>query len=68
MKQYLLTCDEMGKNIITHMFKDQTIQFLEVEGMNMNPPSHQLIVTPVVPPLAAVTQTPPEQATEVVND
>ncbi len=51
MKQYLLLCGEEGKERLEKIF-NTTVEFLEVQGMNLNGENqYNLLVTPVNPPL-----------------
>lgn len=55
MKQYLLVCEEQGRIELERVLKG--VQFLEVQGMNMNPQGGialQMLVTPVNPPVTPV--------------
>ena len=51
MKQYLMMCNEQGKSILEFIYKDQAVQFLEVQGMTMAGNNVNIIVTPIQPPL-----------------
>jgi len=57
-KQYLLLCDESGIESLRAVFK--SVQFLEVQGMNLNAENRlNLLVTPVNPPVTPVVFAPP---------
>ncbi len=68
-RQYIMICTEEGLEILGKVFKTEAIQFLEVQGMNLNGQNnYNLLVTPVIPPLnpatiAPIPESPP--ATEV---
>lgn len=48
MKQYLLLCDETSKGVLETV-SSGVIQFLEVEGMNLNGQNqYNLLLTPVL--------------------
>lgn len=48
MKQYLLLCDETSKSVLETCLSG-VIQFLEVEGMNLNGQNqYNLLLTPVL--------------------
>ena len=65
MKQYLLMCDESSMSVLSHILKDNTVQFLEVQGVNLNSENkYNILVTPVIPPVNPVTETPPQGADE----
>ncbi len=52
MKQYLMICDERGMEILKNAFRQESVQFLEVQGMNMGETNQfSLLVTPVLPPV-----------------
>ena len=51
MKQYLLMCNEQGMQVMKYLYKEQGIQFLEVQGMAMAGNNVNLMVTPILPPL-----------------
>ncbi len=60
MKQYLLLCDEHGMNILKHTFRESTVQFLEVQGINLNSENKlNILVTPVTPPVTQAVVLPP---------
>jgi len=47
-KQYLLICDDIGRAILSSAFKENSIQFLEVQGFNLNGENKfNLIATPI---------------------
>ncbi len=50
-KQYLLLCDETGMEMLKGFLLPEAIQFLEVQGMPMHGSPHNVMVTPVLPPL-----------------
>jgi hypothetical protein len=51
-KQFLLLCDESGMQTLKNVFKDNVVQFLEVQGMNLNNENKlNLLVTPINPPV-----------------
>lgn len=51
-KQFLLICDEIGLEVLKRAFREDCIQFLEVQGMNLNGENKiNLLVTPVNPPV-----------------
>ena len=50
MKQYLLLCDEVGKALLENILSNK-IQFLEVQGMNMQGGQANVLVTPIIPPV-----------------
>ena len=50
MKQYLLMCDDSGMQAIKQVCND-TVQFLEVQGMTMNGTAVNILVTPILPPV-----------------
>ncbi len=69
-KQFILLCDEVGMLKLQDVFKENTVQFLEVQGLNLNAENKlNILVTPVLPPVTpAIIQpiTPPmPQAPEV---
>lgn len=63
-KQFLLLCDEVGMYKLQDVFKEGTIQFLEVQGLNLNAENKlNILVTPVLPPVTpAIVQpmSPPQ--------
>ncbi len=64
MKQYLLLCDQDMIAKLECVFKG--IQFLEVQGMNLNGQNTMnILLTPVVPPVTQAYIAPPEQTQEV---
>lgn len=75
-KQYLLLCDEHGLTVLKHLFKSESLQFLEVQGMNLNAENqYNLLVTPVIPPVNPVvakevpsSQTTPEEIPDHLID
>ncbi len=72
MKQYLLLCDEQGMNVLKHAFKESTVQFLEVQGINLNAENKlNLLVTPVIAPVTPATlpqpPAPPAEPAQVIE-
>lgn len=70
-KQFLLLCDEIGMTNLQDVVKEGTIQFLEVQGLNLNAENKlNILVTPVLPPVTpAIIQpisAPQPQAPEAV--
>ena len=76
-KQFLMLCDDAGMESLKSVFKENTVQFLEVQGMNLNGENKlNLLVTPVLAPVppafmplpsvgqttAPVPEAPPESA------
>ncbi len=49
-KQYLLICDDNGKAAVEKICNN-TVQFLEVQGMTMNGTNVNILVTPILPPV-----------------
>lgn len=68
MKQYLLLCDDDTKVALENVIKG--IEFLEVQGMNLNAENkYNLLVTPVLPPVNPAVFTPiPQSPVESVAD
>lgn len=65
MKQYLLMVDEVGMNLLSHILKQGTFQYLAVEGMPLNNDGrYHVMITPVVLPLPPADLTPQQPATE----
>jgi hypothetical protein len=62
MKQYLMLCDENGLQYLRAILRPETIQFLEVQGMNVGTDNKfNVLVTPVLAPVPPVEgQVPPE--------
>lgn len=61
-RQFLLICDEAGMKTLESAFKSETIQFLEVQGMNLNGENKlNLLVTPVLSPVPPAVIMPPAQ-------
>lgn len=67
-KQYLVLCDELGMTVMKNLFRSEAVQFLEVQGMNLNAENqYNLLVTPVISPVNPVVakeapiQTTPEE-------
>ncbi len=59
-KQYLMLCDDMGMEALKRVFKECTVQFLEVQGMNLNAENRiNLLVTPVLAPVPPAFIPPP---------
>lgn len=51
-KQFLMLCDETGMMDLKSVFREGTIQFLEVQGLSLNTDNKlNLLVTPVLPPV-----------------
>lgn len=61
MKQYLLMCDENGYEQLKSLFKPESIQFLEVQGMNMQGGNVNVLVTPILPPVTPMAPIPAAQ-------
>ena len=62
MKQYLLLCDEAGIEALKAVFRTETIQFLEVQGMGLYQSNKfNILVTPVVAPINQAVIELPEQ-------
>lgn len=52
MKQYLMLCDEVGLEKLQAIFKPESVQFLEVQGMPVGTSNqYNLLVTPVIAPV-----------------
>ncbi len=67
MKQFLMLCDENGVQFLRSLIRPETIQFLEIQGMNVGTDNKfNVLVTPVVPPLTPVVgEVPVSQETEL---
>ena len=68
-KQFLLLCDVEGMYKLKDVFKEGSIEFLEVQGLNLNAENKlNVLVTPIVPVLnqAVTTPAPVESAPEAV--
>ena len=69
MKQYLIMCDVVFVNQLKQMLNPQAIQFLEIQGMNLNMENkYNILVTPVTPPVPAAVIEPEVKPEEVVKD
>lgn len=71
-KQFLLLCDEAGMEKLKYV-SNNTIQFLEVQGLNLNNENKfNILLTPVLPPVTPmpVPSIPPQSEPEasVIND
>jgi len=52
-------CEDSGMETLKQVFRSETMQFLEVQGMIMNGTAVNVLVTPIIPP---VNPMPPLQA------
>ena len=51
-RQFLMICDDAGMQNLKEVFKENTVQFLEIQGMNVNGENKfNILVTPVNPPV-----------------
>jgi len=66
MKQYLLLCDEAGIDALKAVFRPESVQFLEVQGMGVAAGNQfNILVTPVLPPVNPMpAMQPPVQPVE----
>lgn len=61
-KQYVLIVDEVGMEALNAFIKIGSIQYLELQGLNLNTENkYNILVTPVLPPLNPATLSPPLQ-------
>ena len=69
-KQFLLLCSEEGMERLKNVFKEDTVEFLEVQGLNLNNENKvNILVTPVLPPVTAAYIPPAlEKEEEVSNE
>lgn len=62
-KQYVLVVDEVGLEALNAFIKTGSIQYLELQGLNLNAENkYNLLVTPVLPPVNPATLSPPPPA------
>lgn len=71
-RQFLMICDEAGMAKLESLFNKETVQFLEVQGMNVAQGNVNVLVTPIlapVNPMAPVPQppAPPESEAPVAD-
>ncbi len=72
MKQYLMMCNESGMQVMQFLFKEQGVQFLEIQGMAMAGNNVNILVTPILPPVTPMPQAvetlpPPPPEVEIVE-
>lgn len=60
MKQFVLVCDEKGMEAISRVCNG-TVQFLEVQGMDINDRPLRVLTTPKVPEIEQVDEQDPVQ-------
>lgn len=60
MKQYLMLCDEAGINSLKAVFRPESVQFIEVQGMGVDAGKQfNILVTPVLPPVNPMPEVQP---------
>lgn len=59
MKQFVLVCDEKGMEAISRVCNG-TVQFLEIQGMNVQDRPVMILTTPIVPPIEQVELPAPD--------
>ncbi len=71
-RQFLMLCDDAGVEMLKAVFRETAIQFLEVQGMNVNADNKfNILVTPVNPPVTPanlVSTQPTEQPVGQVDE
>ena len=51
-KQFLMLCDETGMEALKNVFRESSVQFLEVQGLSLNNENRlNILVTPVISPV-----------------
>lgn len=61
-KQYVLVVDEAGMEALNAFIKTGSIQYLELQGLNLNAENkYNILVTPVLPPVNPATFSPAPQ-------
>ena len=61
-KQYAIVVDDVGMALLTALMKPGSVQFLELQGLNLNAENkYNILVTPVLPPVNPATFEPAPQ-------